>query len=318
MLLRSIGLMQKLLLLLLLSLVAACAGVSDSEMSDLEMPEKDAETILVGGATGRQGSAVVDELLARGYRVRALTRKPEGKKALGLQAKGVEVVQGNYADQVSLLAAMQGIERMFFYSGFSRNEVAEGNNVISAAREAGIRQLVYSSGAAAAPENGIKGAAKMQVELALVDSGVPYTVFRPVAFMENFDRQKKRFIKSGIVDSRDPDRMLYFIAIPDIGFFVGEAFEHPQQWLNKAMNIAGDKMTVGGMVNTFSNVMGRDIEYKQLSLAEFLVTMPKPLRPLFRWYEVVGYEADVDGFRADYPDLMTLEEYLRATGWAPE
>jgi uncharacterized protein YbjT (DUF2867 family) len=318
MLLRSIGLMQKLLLLLLLSLIAACAGVSDSEMSDLEMPEKDAETILVGGATGRQGSAVVDELLARGYRVRALTRKPEGKKALGLQAKGVEVVQGNYADQVSLLAAMQGIERMFFYSGFSRNEVAEGNNVISAAREAGIRQLVYSSGAAAAPENGIKGAAKMQVELALVDSGVPYTVFRPVAFMENFDRQKKRFIKSGIVDSRDPDRMLYFIAIPDIGFFVGEAFEHPQQWLNKAMNIAGDKMTVGGMVNTFSNVMGRDIEYKQLSLAEFLVTMPKPLRPLFRWYEVVGYEADVDGFRADYPDLMTLEEYLRATGWAPE
>jgi uncharacterized protein YbjT (DUF2867 family) len=318
MLLRSIGLMQKLLLLLLLSLVAACAGVSDSEMSDLEIPEKEAETILVGGATGRQGSAVVDELLARGYRVRALTRKPEGKKALGLQAKGVEVVQGNYADQVSLLAAMQGIERMFFYSGFSRNEVAEGNNVISAAREAGIRQLVYSSGAAAAPENGIKGAAKMQVELALVDSGVPYTVFRPVAFMENFDRQKKRFIKSGIVDSRDPDRMLYFIAIPDIGFFVGEAFEYPKQWLNKAVNIAGDKMTVGGMVNTFSNVMGRDIEYKQLPLAEFLVTMPKPLRPLFRWYEQVGYEADVDGFRADYPDLMTLEEYLRATGWAPE
>jgi uncharacterized protein YbjT (DUF2867 family) len=167
--------MQKLLLLMLMSLVAACTAVSDSASS-----KKEAETILVGGATGRQGAAVIDELLARGYKVRALTRKPEGKKALGLQAKGVEVVQGDYADQVSLLAAMQGIERMFFYSGFSRNEVAEGNNVISSAREAGIRQLVYSSGAAAAPENGIKGAAKMQVELALVDSGVPYTVFRPV------------------------------------------------------------------------------------------------------------------------------------------
>jgi hypothetical protein len=111
---------------------------------------------------------------------------------------------------------------------------------------------------------------------------------------------------------------LYFIAIPDIGFFVGEAFDHPEQWLNKAVNIAGDKMSVGGMVNTFSTVMGRDIEYKQLPLEEFLATLPKPLRPLFRWYEEVGYEADVDGFRADYPDLLTLEDYLRATGWAPE
>jgi uncharacterized protein YbjT (DUF2867 family) len=297
--------MQKYLLLLFVSLITACAG----------QPDTQPETILVGGATGRQGTAVVGELLARGYRVRALTRKPDGAKAQALKARGVEVVQGNYADKDSLLAAMQGIERMFFYSGFSRNEVAEGDNVINAALQTGIRQLVYSSGAAAAPENGIPGAAKMQVELALTGSGVPYTVFRPVAFMENFDRQQKRFVKNGIVDSRDPDRMLHFIAIPDIGFLVGEAFDHPDQWLNKAENIAGDKMTVGGMVATFSRVAGTDIEYTQMPLDKYLATMPKPLRPLFRWYDAVGYEADVAGLRAEYPDLLTLEAYLRSTGW---
>ena len=43
--------------------------------------------------------------------------------------------------------------------------------------------------------------------------------------------------------------------------------------------------------------------------------MPKPLRPLFRWYEEVGYTADVEGLRERYPGLVTLEEYLRATGW---
>ena len=37
-----------------------------------------AETVLVGGATGRQGNAVIDELLARGYEVRGMTRKPDG------------------------------------------------------------------------------------------------------------------------------------------------------------------------------------------------------------------------------------------------
>ena len=44
--------------------------------------------------------------------------------------------------------------------------------------------------------------------------------------------------------------------------------------------------------------------------------MPKPLRPLFRWYDEVGYTADVDALRKRYPDMLTLEQYLRATGWA--
>jgi uncharacterized protein YbjT (DUF2867 family) len=273
------------------------------------------EMILVGGATGRQGTAVVAELLARGYEVRAMTRKPDSKKALRLTAKNVELVQGDYADPESLRAAMDGIERAFFYSGFSMKEVEEGANVIAAAKAAGIKQLVYSSGAAAAPDNGIKGSKKMRVELDIVASGVPYTVLRPVAFMENFDRQQARTAKSGISDSRDPDRMLHFIAIRDIGFLVGEAFDHPDEWVGRAVNVAADKMTVAEYVDTFSNVMGQEIVYHQLPLEEHLETFPKPLRPLFRWYEEVGYSADVEGFRAQYPDLITLDQYLRSTGW---
>ncbi|MGI9291680.1 MAG: NmrA/HSCARG family protein [Gammaproteobacteria bacterium] len=297
--------MQRICLVFLFTLLASCASQSD----------KEAETILVGGATGRQGSAVVDELLSRGYRVRAITRKPDSSKAEALRARGVEVVQGDYGDKASMLAAMQGIERMFFYSGFSRNEVAEGNNVISAAQESGLQLLVYSSGAAADPTNGIPGSAKMEVELAITGSGIPYTVLRPVAFMENFDRQQKRFKQNGIVDSRDPDRMLHFISIPDIGFFAGEVFDNPQDWTNRDENIASDKMTVAEMVATFSRVSGTEIAYVQMPLEDFLATMPKPLRPLFRWYEEVGYEADVGKFRAEYPELITLEKYLQATGW---
>ncbi len=279
------------------------------------LPGAGAETILVGGATGRQGNAVVDELLARGYEVRGLTRKPDGKKGVRLAAKGVEVVQGDYGDRDSLIAAMEGVDKVFFYSGFSRNEIAEGRNVIAAARASGIRHLIYSSGAAAEPGNGIEGAKKMQVEFAIVDSGVPYTVLRPVAFYENFDRQQARTAKVGITDSRDPDRMLHFIAIRDIGLLVGEAFDHPDEWLGVAANIAGDRMTVQTYVDTFSQVMGQVIVFNQPPLEEYLASLPKPLRPLFRWYDEVGYEADVAGLRKKYPDLITLEEYLRATGW---
>ena len=263
----------------------------------------ESSTVLVGGATGRQGGAVVTELLERGYSVRGLTRKPESKGALALQELGVEVVQGDYGDPQSLLAAMDGVDKVFFYSGFSANEVAEGQNVIDAAKTAGIRYLVYSSGAAAEPGVGVVGSAKAQVELAIVESGLPYTVFRPVAFMENFDRQQKRTAKMGIIDSRDVNRELHFIAIRDIGFLVGEAFDHPDEWQGKALNIASDSMTVQEYVDTYSLVMGREVTYTQLPLEQYLQSMPKPLRPLFRWYEEVGYEADVDGLRKRYPDL---------------
>jgi uncharacterized protein YbjT (DUF2867 family) len=285
-------------------LLGACSAVPQSK-----------ELILVGGATGRQGTAVVDELLARGYSVRALTRKPAGKKAQALVAKGVEVVQGDYGDAASLQAAMRGVHKVFFYSGFSRNEVAEGTNVIAAARDAGVTHLVYSSGAAAEPGKGLAGAKKLQVELAIVASGVPYTVLRPVAFVENYAGQQKRIEKMGITDSRDPDRMLHFISIPDIGLFAGEAFDDPDTWLNVATNIAGERMTVQEHVDVFSRVMGQPVIYNQLPLDDFLASLPKPLRPLFRWYDEVGYSADVVALRLRYPSLITLEEYLRATGW---
>lgn len=275
----------------------------------------DKATILVGGATGRQGNAVVEELLGRGYAVRAMTRKPQSKGGKALAELGVEVVQADYSDPESLLAAMKGIDNLFFYSGFSMNEVAEGQNVIAAAKASNIAWVVYSSGAAAEPGVGIEGAAKEQVELALVKSGLSYTVLRPVAFMENFDRQQKRTAKMGIIDSRAPDRELHFIAIDDIGFLVGEAFDHPGQWQGKAINIAGDSMTVAEYVNTFSTVMGQDVIYTQLPLEQYLQTMPKPLRPLFEWYENVGYTADVAGLRQRYPNLITLEQYLISTGW---
>jgi uncharacterized protein YbjT (DUF2867 family) len=289
----------------LLAVLAGCSSMGGKE-----------ETVLVGGATGRQGTAVVNELLVRGYQVRAITRNPESAKAAALRAKGVEVVRADYADKDSLLGAMQGIERMFFYSGFSRNEIEEGRNVVAAAKEAGIRFIAYSSGAAAEPGVGLDGAAKMQVEEAIVASGIPYTVFRPVAFMENFDRQQARIARTGIVESRGPERELYFISIADVGFLFGEAFDDPVTWSNRAINIASDKMTVQEYVDTYSRVMGREINYTVMPLEDYLNSMPKPLRPLFRWYHDVGYEADVDALRAAYPNLLTLESYLWATGWA--
>jgi uncharacterized protein YbjT (DUF2867 family) len=278
--------------------------------------------ILVGGATGQQGGAVVDELLARGYTVRGMSRKPDGKKAQRAATKGIEIVRGDYGDPESLREAMQGVDSVFFYTAFSPNELQQGNNVLEAARAANVKHLIYSLGAAADPVNGMEGAMAGQVEMRIRDSGIPFTVLRPVAFMENYRRQQKRIAKTGIVDSRAPERIATMIAVRDIGFFVGEAFDHPDQWVGQAVNISGDEMSMAELAATFSVVMGREVPYNRLSLEQFLTRLPKPLRPLFRWYDEVGYVADTAIWRARYPNLMTLESYLRETGWqdwqAPE
>lgn len=285
------------------------------ESTVAEEPMKQPLKILVAGATGRQGGAVVDELLARGHVVRGMTRKPDGRKAQALAARGIEVVQGDYGDPESLAAALQGVDGVFFYTAFSPQELEQGTNVIEAAKAAGVKHLVYSLGAAADPERGMDGAMAGQVEMAIRGSGIPYTVLRPVAFMENYHGQQKRIVRAGIIDSRAPDRIATLIAIPDIGFFVAEAFDHPDEWLGKAVNISGDEMTMQELADTFSRVTGQDIAYNRMPLDEYLQILPKPLRPLFEWYDEVGYAADTTGWRKKYPDLMTLEQYLESTGW---
>ena len=70
-------------------------------------------TILVTGATGQQGGATADELLRRGFRVRAATRKPEGEKARALAARGAEVVAADFDDEASLRRACEKVWGVF-------------------------------------------------------------------------------------------------------------------------------------------------------------------------------------------------------------
>jgi len=313
------GMEGKLLIVISLLMIASIGFMAwfsePPDNSNATQTQPETRTILVGGATGRQGGAVVDELLKRGYAVRGMTRKPDGKKAQGVATKGVEVVHGDYGDPESLAAAMQDVDGVFFYTAFSPQELEQGVNVIEAAKAAGVKHLIYSLGAAADPKRGMEGALAGQVETLIRESGVPYTVLRPVAFMENYRGQQKRILKTGIVDSRAPDRVATLIAIPDIGFFVGEAFDNPEHWLGRALNISGDEMTMQELADTFSRVTGQEIAYNRMPLEDYLEMLPKPLRPLFRWYDEAGYWADTAGWRKRYPGLMTLEQYLESTGW---
>src|SRR6516164_7279199 len=97
------------------------------------------KTILVSGATGRQGGARLKYLLRDGWRIRALTRNPQGRAAQELSNSGVEVVQGDMEDLESLRRAMKGVHGVYSVQDFStvgaRREVQQGKNMADAARD---------------------------------------------------------------------------------------------------------------------------------------------------------------------------------------
>ena len=96
--------------------------------------------ILVTGATGQQGGAVARSLLAKGQKVRVMTRNPE--KAASLAKAGAEVVQGDLTNQASLQVALRGVHGVFavstpFEAGMEA-EVRQGIMLADAAKQAGI------------------------------------------------------------------------------------------------------------------------------------------------------------------------------------
>src|SRR5262249_61196748 len=82
------------------------------------VPPRATRTILVSGATGRQGGAVVRALLALGYPVRGLTRNLDSEKARALAALGVTLVKGDLDDPASLRAAVEGAYGVFSVTDF--------------------------------------------------------------------------------------------------------------------------------------------------------------------------------------------------------
>jgi len=104
------------------------------------------KTVLVTGATGRQGGAVIRHMLRNEWKLRALTRSPKAPAAQELTRQGVEVVQGDLEDAASLERAARGTYGVYsvqdFWSVGAKREVDQGKNLASAAKKAGVEHFV--------------------------------------------------------------------------------------------------------------------------------------------------------------------------------
>src|SRR6476619_325228 len=206
--------------------------------------------VLVTGATGKQGSHLVGELLARGHSVRAFTRKPESPTAAALAERGVTIIPGDFEDRGSLERAARGADTVFamatpFESG-EKAETREAINIVRAASAVGVSHLVYSSVAGADRATGIAHFdSKFEVEKEIRRSGVPFTIVAPVFFMDNFlsDWLAPGIAKGSIAMALPATRRLQQIAVADIAQFTTLVIERRERFLGLRIDIASDELT---------------------------------------------------------------------------
>lgn len=139
--------------------------------------------VLVTGATGTQGGALVAHLLSsKKLAVRALTRSPESPPAKALAKSGIELAQGSFSDAASLEKALGGVSGAFL----ATKETAQGKAFIDAAKKVALPFLVFVSIEGADRNTGIPDfETRFEIEEYMRASGIPHTIIRPVAYLEN-------------------------------------------------------------------------------------------------------------------------------------
>jgi uncharacterized protein YbjT (DUF2867 family) len=276
-------------------------------------------TVLVAGAAGKQGMAVIQALIASSqpWQIKALTRDPASKSAASLLALGVVPTAGDMGDQAYLRAAMQGVDYVFsvqanFVDDKDGNEVRYGKNMIDAAVGASIKHFVFSSVGGAERNSGVPHfEAKRQIEQHLLASTLNWTILRPASFMDNFAVLPIRTVLLSLFKTLlGPNKKLQLVATRDIGCFAALAFEQPEAYRGQMIELAGDELTTQEMIA----VLNRS-KHKPVIACKFpafvVKQLPKDFPIMVNWFNQHGFVADIDALKKQHPSLMTLADWAR-------
>lgn len=286
--------------------------------------------VLVAGATGQQGGAVVDHLLSGKYgefAVHALTRSPESDRAQALADRGATVVEGNLLSKDDLILAVEAVDAVFCVTtgenGEADAEIEQGTNMADVAADAGIEHFVFSS---APGDTGVPHwDAKHAVEQHIHDLELPATFIRPAAFMQNFERQRETILNGILAFPLAEGVSLQMVDAGDIGALAVTVLADPEKYVGETVELAGDEHTLESAAEVFTHVTGTDVDAQHVPIEVARKELIKELgeeagESLARMFEFRNnneFGVDIEALERDYDiDLTRLETYLREHGWA--
>lgn len=267
------------------------------------------EKIIVLGATGNIGKAVLHQLQGRGAEVFAGVQSPADFEKVS--AFGASPVQVNFTDQDSLNAALEGKQRVFLVTPLMQHPEAVTQMVINAARAQGVRHLVRSTASGADSQGAIQMARWAGAsEDAILASGLAYTILRPYSFLQNFVNFHSHTIKTYNAFYLPVGHAeLAILDINNLGEVAAIALTSTEHF-GKIYTLSGLTYTNAGLADILSKLTGRQIAYVDVPEAQARQGMLDNQMPL--WMVDAMMELNYitkQGWTAGYS-----EDYTKITG----
>jgi uncharacterized protein YbjT (DUF2867 family) len=277
-------------------------------------------TILVTGATGRQGGAVTRHLLLSGFKVRALTRNPNSPKAKVLKKLGAITVKGNLNEPDSIRPAFEDLYGVFsvqnpWITGLKK-EVEHGIRVAEMAAKAGVQFLVYASAGTGESDTGVPHFnSKLEVEEFIRSVGIHYTILRPNSFMElMFDRDFFPSLVAWSVKEKiiGFDRSVLWISTDDVGAIAAKIFANPTLYLGKDLMLASDKKSMNECRKTYKSVFGKK-PFQIPAPVWLFKLMQNDLYRMFQWMKTWEETEDIiRQTKVIRPEVKNLREWMES------
>lgn len=264
-------------------------------------------TIVVLGATGGQGGAVLTALRQAGRPVRAVVRDPHGGRARSLAESGVELVRGDLGDPDSLADAFSGADAAFavttpFGPGLEA-ERQQGAAIVEAAERTALPHLVMASVASADRHTGVPHfETKAHTEQLLAASGVPFTVIAPTYFFENALGSREEIAAGAMSIALPPDTRLQQVSLRNLGQVVAAVLNAPEGWRGARIEVAGDDPTPAEMARTIGRRTGSEVILRQVPLEE-VRRANADMGAMFTFLTDVGYSVDIPGLHDAFPGV---------------
>ncbi|RYP46287.1 hypothetical protein DL768_007479 [Monosporascus sp. mg162] len=294
--------------------------------------------ILVTGATGKQGGAVVESLLRAnaGFSILAVTRNPNSPAAqrLSAQSPDISLVQGDLDHPGTLFENAKKIASGPIWGVYSvqnpmakdqtvDKEVQQGKALIDQSLKNGVGHFVYSSvdrGGSESFNNPTPVphfASKHKVEHYLVErtstEKMSWTILRPAGFMDNYTNasgfQAKIFFTAWKIEI-DRDRRQQVVAVSDIGYFAAQAFVCPEKYKARAISLAGDELTFDEMARVFAQKTGQTVPTTFGIVASLILRSAKDINAMFKWMNSEGFKANIEELKQEHPGLVDFGTYI--------
>ncbi|MCZ2155528.1 MAG: NmrA/HSCARG family protein [Bryobacterales bacterium] len=304
----------------------------------------DKKIIAVLGATGAQGGGLVRAIQADEageFRTRALTRNPASEKARALAELGAEVVAADADDEASLRAAFDGAWGAYCVTNYwehrsPEKEVSQVAALARSAKAANLKHVIWSTledsrkwiplddprmptlfGKYKVPHFDAKG----ESDHFFTDAHVPVTFLLASFYWENFINSGLRRGPDGVPALTFPlgNEPMASIGVEDIGRCAYGIFKNSSHWIGRTAGLAGEHLTMAEMAAIFTEVLGEQVRYNEIS-PEVFRSFPIPgaddLGNMFQFYRDFSAHfresRPLAVARALNPKMQSFREWLRA------